>query len=82
MFEEKTEGVMSQLVSAALTFPGRFMEGPADRLRAILRRFADPYRPERHYMRGPGPKWREKHSPQAAPHIGDLGLPSIWKSGT
>jgi hypothetical protein len=21
----------------------------------------DPYRPEMHYMRGPGPKWREKH---------------------
>ena len=21
----------------------------------------DSYRPERHYMRGPGPKWREKH---------------------
>lgn len=21
-----------------------------------------PYRPEKHYMRGPGPKWREKHS--------------------
>ncbi len=21
----------------------------------------DPYHPERHYMRGPGPKWREKH---------------------
>jgi hypothetical protein len=20
------------------------------------------YRPELHYMRGPGPKWREKHS--------------------
>ena len=20
------------------------------------------YRPERHYMRGPGPKWLEKHS--------------------
>lgn len=19
------------------------------------------YRPERHYMRGPGPRWREKH---------------------
>jgi len=19
------------------------------------------YQPERHYMRGPGPKWREKH---------------------
>jgi len=21
------------------------------------------YRPEAHYMRGPGPKWREKHGP-------------------
>ena len=21
----------------------------------------NPYRPEFHYMRGPGPKWREKH---------------------
>ncbi len=21
----------------------------------------DPYRPELYYMRGPGPKWREKH---------------------
>jgi len=27
---------------------------------ARLRRFFDPYRPELHYMRGPGPKWREK----------------------
>jgi hypothetical protein len=23
---------------------------------------ADKYRPEAHYMRGPGPKWREKHA--------------------
>jgi hypothetical protein len=22
---------------------------------------SDPYRPELYYMRGPGPKWREKH---------------------
>ena len=22
----------------------------------------DPYRPERHYRRGPGPKWRAKHA--------------------
>jgi hypothetical protein len=21
----------------------------------------DPYRPERHYMRGPGPRWHAKH---------------------
>jgi hypothetical protein len=26
-----------------------------------MARLFDPYRPERHYMRGPGPKWREKH---------------------
>ncbi len=25
------------------------------------------YRPEDHYMRGPGPKWREKHSLDRAP---------------
>ena len=24
-------------------------------------RLTDPYQPERHYMRGPGPKWRERH---------------------
>ena len=23
----------------------------------------DAYRPERHYMRGPGPKWHAKHDP-------------------
>jgi hypothetical protein len=26
------------------------------------RRMLDPYRPELHFMRGPGPKWREKHA--------------------
>jgi hypothetical protein len=30
--------------------------------RAFLARVTDPYRPERHYMRGPGPKWHEKHA--------------------
>ena len=32
---------------------------------AFYRRLAkdlfDPYHPERHYMRGPGPKWQAKH---------------------
>jgi hypothetical protein len=28
--------------------------------------FFDRYRPELHYMRGPGPKWREKHEIAAA----------------
>jgi len=33
-------------------------------LAAITRRVQDvfdPYRPELHYMRGPGPRWLEKH---------------------
>ena len=28
----------------------------------LFRTACDPYRPERHYMRGPGPKWRAKHA--------------------
>jgi hypothetical protein len=27
----------------------------------MTRDMGGPYRPERHYMRGPGPKWRAKH---------------------
>ena len=29
-------------------------------------RFRNPYRPERHYMRGPGPKWHAKHTASLA----------------
>jgi hypothetical protein len=32
---------------------------------AWRRLFGSTYRPEKHYMRGPGPKWREKY-----PHFG------------
>jgi hypothetical protein len=45
--------VVSVLRSAAgslLTFLGPSWDGPRGK-----------YRPEEHYMRGPGPKWREKH---------------------
>lgn len=28
---------------------------------ALTKVLFDDYRPELHYMRGPGPKWREKH---------------------
>jgi hypothetical protein len=27
----------------------------------LMRTVRDPYRPELHYMRGPGPKWRARH---------------------
>lgn len=40
----------------------------------------DRYRPELHYMRGPGPKWHEKYSGLPAPTADErLELPySIW----
>ena len=31
-----------------------------------MRYISDRYRPELHYMRGPGPKWLEKHAGQSA----------------
>jgi hypothetical protein len=37
--------------------------------RALSRDLADPYRPELHYMRGPGPKWHAKHGREATEEI-------------
>jgi hypothetical protein len=34
--------------------------------RAFLAKAFDPYRPELHYMRGPGPAWQAKHGAAAA----------------
>jgi hypothetical protein len=36
-------------------------------VRDLARDLFDPYRPERHYMRGPGPKCQAKHAAAAAP---------------
>jgi hypothetical protein len=40
--------------------------------RSLAKDLFDPYRPELHYMRGPGPKWRAKHA-QAPTEIGVAG---------
>jgi hypothetical protein len=34
----------------------------AHRWRRLTTSLFDPYRPELHYMRGPGPKWRAKYA--------------------
>ena len=34
----------------------------AGALRKVVNGLFDPYRPELHYMRGPGPRWRERHA--------------------
>lgn len=36
--------------------------------RTLTHDLFDSYRPERHYMRGPGPKWRAKHAGLGAAH--------------
>jgi hypothetical protein len=40
---------------------GRIVSPTAWRWRCLTASLFDRYRPELHYMRGPGPKWREKH---------------------
>ena len=47
--------------------PGRSLDVAARRWRWLRTSFFDPYRPELHYMRGPGPKWRAKHRLAAQP---------------
>jgi hypothetical protein len=45
--------------------------------KSLIRYFTDPYRPELHYMRGPGPKWHAMHSrvPEPQDRIADLLTP-------
>jgi hypothetical protein len=41
--------------------------------RLLRRDLFDTYRPELHYMRGPGPKWRAKHqNPSQDPDVWSL----------
>jgi hypothetical protein len=48
-------------VLRVLLAPARRLDGTAQRWRRLRASLCDPYRPELHYMRGPGPKWRAKH---------------------
>ena len=57
---------MTSITSASLS-PANRRDGhssPFAEIRAFWRQFLakafDPYRPELHYMRGPGPAWRAK----------------------
>ena len=54
-------------------FPGRITDAVRDavsRLQDLARR--DSYQPERHYMRGPGPKCRAKGMCGDGPNRGDV----------
>ena len=54
------------LPSAGPYRPATFLDGHGlvnlvRRWLAFIAELRDPYRPEQHYMRGPGPKWHAKH---------------------
>ena len=38
----------------------------------LMKRLFDPYRPELHYMRGPGPKWRERQARLRSPQTNQM----------
>ncbi len=66
---------MAIMTSPSLSSPaGRHRERskPFAEIRAFWRHFFvrafDPYRPELHYMRGPGPAWRAKHRSSSRLH--------------
>ena len=59
---------MATITSASSSAPATDqirLEKPLAEFRAFWRAFFarafNPYRPELHYMRGPGPAWRAKH---------------------
>jgi hypothetical protein len=46
----------------------------------LARTLFDPYRPEQHYMRGPGPKWHAKHDPAPVSYEGMTGVPAYARA--
>ena len=63
--------------SALSGFARKTAESAADFARFVhnmIMDVRDSYRPELHYMRGPGPKWRTKHQPRQS--AGSEAVPS------
>ncbi|MCK9914622.1 hypothetical protein MXD81_36235 [Microbacteriaceae bacterium K1510] len=56
---------MHQIVSIIAAGAGLVGKPALHLLAALFTIDRRPYRPERYYMRGPGPKWREKHAHMA-----------------
>ena len=54
-----------RLAASRLAASGHTAPSLATHIADLVRTFRtllDPYRPELHYMRGPGPKWHAKHA--------------------
>jgi hypothetical protein len=54
--------ISDSYVLRVLLAPARRLDMSAQRWHRLRAPLFDPYRPELHYMRGPGPKWRAKHA--------------------
>jgi hypothetical protein len=52
---------VSRVAVAAIRAPAGRGGKAAGLWRRFLKELFAPYRPELHYMRGPGPRWRERH---------------------
>jgi hypothetical protein len=63
---------MATMIATTLSAPANGRNGRASSSgfkafwRAFVAKAFDPYRPELHYMRGPGPAWRAKHGAEAS----------------
>jgi hypothetical protein len=74
--KRKQQGrVMTTITSGSFSSPADSRSRPSSPLAEIrafwlqfVARVFDPYRPELHYMRGPGPAWRAKQVPPSHPH--------------
>jgi hypothetical protein len=53
---------MVSVMSTLITWVRSLYAGVSYLRQEIAETLAHNYRPEMHYMRGPGPKWREKHA--------------------
>jgi hypothetical protein len=71
--EQQRAPVMTTLSTVSLSSPAVKRGQPSGLVaeiksfwREFFARAFNPYRPELHYMRGPGPAWHAKYGPQAA----------------
>jgi hypothetical protein len=75
-----TESGRPAMLHALIARVRRIQAAAANWRQAVVETFTDPYRPELHYMRGPGPKWRLKHATPTRPLEGRAWISTKWVS--
>jgi hypothetical protein len=71
----KVRGTKAVRMSAARREAPSLAVDLADLVHRLAHALFDTYRPELHYMRGPGPKWHAKHDP--APEVMHHRAPAL-----